>query len=298
LRAQNDFSKLAHIRIVAPLSSLPPVPLDSSASNLNVNIDRLPTTSEHDKSVVVESTQSATEIGNQAIESTINGVKGVDESHVYESLSGNEVAVQRGPQAIHHQERVNGQDGQVNQSSERQTGESHDIQVLQHETNGGESQEFVDQVNAGNEGQGHVTTETSTESSPTTADNNEPTKQAIDNQQPTPTFIPTNNWLDSWKRYLPLDNILRIITTLSPQIQSLCTGNTTDEVHILEFLQRSTLVGLLPVPHPILIRRYQPNDAVQTWLLSYLWGNVYLQHANPPIFLGTGVKLFVINSTS
>merc|ERR1711907_129894 len=71
---------------------------------------------------------------------------------------------------------------------------------------------------------------------------------------PVAGFIPTNEWLDSWKRYLPLDNILRIITTLSPQIQSLCTGNTTDEVNILEFLQRSTLVGLLPVPHPILIR--------------------------------------------
>jgi hypothetical protein len=112
------------------------------------------------------------------------------------------------------------------------------------------------------------------------------------------SFVPTNEWLDSWKRFLPIDNILRIITTLSPQIQSLCTGSTADEVHILEFLQRSTLVGLLPVPHPILIRRYQPNEAVQTWLLSYLWGNVYLQHTNPPIFLGTNVKLFVINSTS
>jgi len=114
--------------------------------------------------------------------------------------------------------------------------------------------------------------------------------------QGVPVFIPTNEWLDSWKRFLPLDNILRVITTLSPQIQSLCTGSATDEVHILEFLGRFTLVGLLPVPHPILIRRYQPNEAVQTWLLSYLWGNIYLQHTNPPIFLGTEVKLFVINT--
>lgn len=33
----------------------------------------------------------------------------------------------------------------------------------------------------------------------------------------------------------------------------------TDESEILKFLQHGTLVGLLPVPHPILIRKYQVN---------------------------------------
>lgn len=31
----------------------------------------------------------------------------------------------------------------------------------------------------------------------------------------------------------------------------------TDESEIIKFLQHGTLVGLLPVPHPILIRKYQ-----------------------------------------
>ena len=33
----------------------------------------------------------------------------------------------------------------------------------------------------------------------------------------------------------------------------------TDESEIIKFLQHGTLVGLLPVPHPILIRKYQVN---------------------------------------
>jgi len=118
--------------------------------------------------------------------------------------------------------------------------------------------------------------------------------QQVEPQQP--LFVPTNEWLESWKRLLPMDNILRIITSLSPQIQSICTGGSTDEVQVLGYLQRSTLVGLLPVPHPILIRKYQPNEATQIWLLSYMWGTIYLHHTNPPLFMGSQVKLFILNT--
>ena len=43
----------------------------------------------------------------------------------------------------------------------------------------------------------------------------------------------------------------------------------TDETEILRFLQHGTLVGLLPVPHPILIRRYQANTGTDLWIR---WG--------------------------
>ena len=43
-----------------------------------------------------------------------------------------------------------------------------------------------------------------------------------------------------------------------PQVEKMCVDKgLTDETEILRFLQNGTLVGLLPVPHPILIRRYQ-----------------------------------------
>lgn len=37
----------------------------------------------------------------------------------------------------------------------------------------------------------------------------------------------------------------------------------TDESEIIKFLQHGTLVGLLPVPHPILIRKYQVSEPVE-----------------------------------
>jgi hypothetical protein len=51
----------------------------------------------------------------------------------------------------------------------------------------------------------------------------------------------------------------------------------TDESEILKFLQHGTLVGLLPVPHPILIRKYQANSGTTTWFRTYMWGVIYLR---------------------
>lgn len=52
----------------------------------------------------------------------------------------------------------------------------------------------------------------------------------------------------------------------------------TDETEILKFLQHGTLVGLLPVPHPILIRKYQANSGTTMWFRTYLWGVIYLRY--------------------
>ena len=51
----------------------------------------------------------------------------------------------------------------------------------------------------------------------------------------------------------------------------------TDESEILNFLQHGTLVGLLPVPHPILIRKYQANAGTSVWFHTYMWGVIYLR---------------------
>ena len=53
---------------------------------------------------------------------------------------------------------------------------------------------------------------------------------------------------------------------LVPQVEKMCMDKgLTDESEILRFLQHGTLVGLLPVPHPILIRRYQANPGTAMW---------------------------------
>uniref|UniRef100_A0A8C9UZK4 HID1 domain containing n=1 Tax=Scleropages formosus TaxID=113540 RepID=A0A8C9UZK4_SCLFO len=99
----------------------------------------------------------------------------------------------------------------------------------------------------------------------------------------------------SWKTKLPLQTIMRLLQVLVPQVEKICIDKgLTDESEILKFLQHGTLVGLLPVPHPILIRKYQANAGTAMWFRTYMWGVVYLRNVDPPIWYDTDVRLFEI----
>lgn len=91
-------------------------------------------------------------------------------------------------------------------------------------------------------------------------------------------WSPNSEWISSWKNKLPLQTIMRLLQVLVPQVEKICIDKgLTDESEILKFLQNGTLVGLLPVPHPILIRKYQPNLGTIMWLKTYMWGVIYLR---------------------
>jgi hypothetical protein len=98
--------------------------------------------------------------------------------------------------------------------------------------------------------------------------------QQIDNG----LWSPTSDWVQSWKGKLPLQTIMRLLQVLVPQVEKICMDRgLTDESEIIKFLQHGTLVGLLPVPHPILIRKYQPNSGTVMWFRTYMWGVAYLR---------------------
>ncbi|RWS25953.1 protein HID1-like isoform X1 [Leptotrombidium deliense] len=106
---------------------------------------------------------------------------------------------------------------------------------------------------------------------------------------------PTSEWVMSWKQKLPLQAIMRMLQVLVPQVEKMCIDKgITDENEILKFLQHGTLVGLLPVPHPILIRKYQTNAGTTLWFRTYMWGIIYLRNIDPPVWYDTNVKLFEI----
>ncbi|KAK3756010.1 hypothetical protein QZH41_013196 [Actinostola sp. cb2023] len=109
------------------------------------------------------------------------------------------------------------------------------------------------------------------------------------------SFLATPEWVQSWKQKLPLQTIMRMLQVLVPQVEKICIDKgLTDESEIIKFLQHGTLVGLLPVPHPILIRKYQANSGTQMWFRTYMWGIIYLRNIDPPIWYDTDVKLFEI----
>ncbi|XP_070783057.1 protein HID1b [Enoplosus armatus] len=103
------------------------------------------------------------------------------------------------------------------------------------------------------------------------------------------------DWVLSWKVKLPLQTIMRLLQVLVPQVEKICIDKgLTDESEILKFLQHGTLVGLLPVPHPILIRKYQANAGTAMWFRTYMWGVIYLRNVDPPIWYDTDIRLFEI----
>ncbi|CAI4229407.1 unnamed protein product [Auanema sp. JU1783] len=110
---------------------------------------------------------------------------------------------------------------------------------------------------------------------------------------------PTTEWAEQWMVKLPLQTILRLLQVLVPQVEKICIDKgLTDETEILKFLQNGTLVGLLPVPHPILIRKYQSNPATNHWFRTYTWGVIYIRNNNPPIWFDTKVNLFEVSRSA
>jgi len=108
-------------------------------------------------------------------------------------------------------------------------------------------------------------------------------------------FVPTEEWIRSWKSALTLATILRLLNILLPQIEKICVDRgIVSEDEVLKFLSSGTLVGLLPVPHPIMVRKYKSNPATYAWATVYMWGVIYVRNLNPPIWFGTKIALFVV----
>ncbi|XP_029294507.1 LOW QUALITY PROTEIN: protein HID1 [Cottoperca gobio] len=120
-------------------------------------------------------------------------------------------------------------------------------------------------------------------------------RRRLSSASSTSFWAATPEWVLSWKCKLPLQTIMRLLQVLVPQVEKICIDKgLTDESEILKFLQHGTLVGLLPVPHPILIRKYQANAGTAMWFRTYMWGVVYLRNVDPPIWYDTDVRLFEI----
>ena len=113
----------------------------------------------------------------------------------------------------------------------------------------------------------------------------------------TAAFLPSAEWLRRVKAELPLSTIMRLLHHLAPQIEELIAraDYSLDEEAILGFIRSTTMVGLLPVPHAIVVRKYQPNTFTSLWFTAFLWGVVFLQNQAPPLFDGPAIKLFTVS---
>eukprot|EP01138_Halocafeteria_seosinensis_P014632 gb/GECG01014937.1/.p1 GENE.gb/GECG01014937.1/~~gb/GECG01014937.1/.p1 ORF type:complete len:1072 (+),score=149.30 gb/GECG01014937.1/:1-3216(+) len=112
------------------------------------------------------------------------------------------------------------------------------------------------------------------------------------------TFVPTREWLQEWYPNMlsQLGTPLRLLQHLSPQVENFIeeSEGTADEQAVLDFIRNTTLVGLLPVPHAVVMRRYQPNKYTALWFTTFLWGVIFLRNQEYPVFDSRQIRLFSI----
>jgi len=70
-----------------------------------------------------------------------------------------------------------------------------------------------------------------------------------------------------------------------------------DEDALASFLQKSSsLKGILPSIPKILVTTYRGNDSIDTWLISYLWGLVFVFAQEYQMYDHRSFRLFSINT--
>lgn len=110
-------------------------------------------------------------------------------------------------------------------------------------------------------------------------------------------FTPTEDWLSEMKASLPLETVTRLLQHLVPVVDDIVARKqgVVDENEILEVLKDVTMVGLLPVPHAIVIRKYQPNQYTALWFTAFMWGVIFLRNQSLPMFDGQAIELFQVS---
>ena len=123
-------------------------------------------------------------------------------------------------------------------------------------------------------------------------------RSALSEKEDGGIFMPNEAWMSELKATLSMETVTRLLQHLSPVVDELCSqkNGVVDETEILEVLKDVTMVGLLPVPHAIVIRKYQPNQYTSLWFTAYLWGVVFMKN-DANIFDGEGVQLFQVGNT-
>lgn len=132
----------------------------------------------------------------------------------------------------------------------------------------------------------------STTSLPLEDDEEELMKVAAAGVGPT-GYVPTQEWVSSWQKGLPLDPVLVAISELLPKIQDSQpprTGGPSSKVFNL--LKGMSLGDALPPAPPVVPRKFQWSPQSCVWLTSLLWGDIYVAGLAQGLWKDTTVRLF------
>ncbi|WVW83585.1 hypothetical protein I302_105606 [Kwoniella bestiolae CBS 10118] len=106
-------------------------------------------------------------------------------------------------------------------------------------------------------------------------------------------YVPTQEWVSSWQKGLPLDPVLVAISELLPKIQENQQLTGAPSSKVFNILKGVSLSEVLPPSPPIVPRRFQWSSASCVWLTSLLWGDIYVAGLTTDgVWRDTTVRLF------
>ena len=111
----------------------------------------------------------------------------------------------------------------------------------------------------------------------------------------------TPEWESNWKEGINLPNIKQAIQYTDDKARSFLTKNPSPDQTIeadkfVEFLKKSSLKGLLPNQGiKILVTTYNGNSSIDTWAISYIWGQIFMRQQDIPMFNVETIKMFKVN---
>ena len=103
---------------------------------------------------------------------------------------------------------------------------------------------------------------------------------------------------EEWKEAGLLAPVRKLIEHLGPRIEEEC-ADREDEVGFEEvclLIKRISLVGILPVPRPIIVRQFHMTEQTRLWFTSYLYGVVFISLSAMPIIDWERVKMISLKT--
>jgi len=85
----------------------------------------------------------------------------------------------------------------------------------------------------------------------------------------------------------------RVVDYFAPILDELAIQGG-DEATLIKHIAASTLVGLLPVPHPIVTHRIQRSLKTSRIVRGVLWMTIFLRNRNSSLWDGSKIVLFSV----
>lgn len=110
-------------------------------------------------------------------------------------------------------------------------------------------------------------------------------------------------WEKEWKKGLNLPNLKQAIQYTDDKARQFLAKNPSPDNNIdadkfVEYLKKSSLKGLLPNQVKILVTTYNGNNSIDTWAISYIWGQIFMRQQEVPLFNIEAIRMFKVNYTT